>query len=85
MSGLPASVRTKLMKKSSGFSKFDSSTSAKTIAPALINGLRGLPLSYSSCTSELKAEPDGSLPMRVHRSLPKMLRAIANENTFDIL
>ena len=34
-------------------------------APALMNGLRGIPCSYSSWTSELNAVPDGSRPTRV--------------------
>ena len=78
-------VRTKRRKNSFGFSRCERITSAVTKAPALMNGLRGLPCSYSSCTSELNADPEGSFPMRVHRSLPKMLRAMASENTFAML
>jgi hypothetical protein len=32
------------------------------MAPVLMKGLRGMPFSYSSCTMELKGEPDGSRP-----------------------
>ena len=42
------------------------SRSATAMAPALMKGLRGVPCSNSSCTSELKAVPDGSRPMRDH-------------------
>ena len=55
------------------------------IAPALMKGLRGLPCSYSSCTRELNAVPEGSLPIRSHRRSPLMLRAMASENTLEIL
>lgn len=40
--------------------------SVTTSAPALMKGLRGIPFSYSSCTSELKGLPDGSRPTRSH-------------------
>ena len=41
-----------------------------TMAPALINGLRGMPFSNSSCVSELNAVPEGSLPTLLHSSSP---------------
>ena len=56
-----------------------------TMEPALINGFRGIPFSTSSCTSELKAVPEGSLPTLFHRLSPSRLRHMARENTFEIL
>ena len=77
--------RTKPMKSSSGFSRREARMSATTIAPALINGLRGFPNSSSSCTSELNYAPDGSLPILFHTLSPSRLKAMASENTFDML
>ena len=45
-------------------------TSVTAIAPALMKGLRGIPFSYSSCTMELKALPEGSRPTRRQRRSP---------------
>ncbi len=61
------------------------STSVTTSAPALINGLRGLPCSYSSCTSELKALPEGSRPTRCHRSSPSNWNASVQANSLEML
>ena len=44
-----------------------------TIAPALISGLRGIPLSASNCTSELKEVPEGSTSTRFQSLSPMML------------
>ena len=49
------------------------SRSATAMAPALMKGLRGLPCSCSSCTSELNGLPDGSRPMRSHSASPSAL------------
>lgn len=57
------------------------SRSVTTSAPALMNGLRGMPFSYSSCTSELNGLPDGSRPTRSHRLSPPSASARARANT----
>ena len=55
------------------------------MAPALIKGFRGIPFSTSSCTNELKAVPEGSLPTLFHRLSPSRLKHMASEKTFEIL
>ena len=37
------------------------------------------------CTSELNDAPDGSLPILFHTLSPSRLKAMASENTFDML
>ena len=54
-------------------------------APALMNGLRGRPCSYSSCTKELNGLPEGSRPTAFHISSPMRRVTIARVNTFEIL
>ena len=50
-----------------------------------MNGLRGMPFSYSSCTSELNVVPDGSRPMRVQSLSPSSCIAIVSVNTLEML
>ncbi len=50
-----------------------------------MNGLRGLPCSASSWTSELKALPDGSRPTRCQSSSPSSRNAIVQANSLEIL
>lgn len=52
-----------------------------TRAPALMNGLRGMPFSYSSWTRELKGLPEGSRPTCSQRSSPSRARSRARVNT----
>lgn len=52
-----------------------------TSAPALMNGLRGMPFSYSSCTSELNGLPEGSRPTRSHSASPPSASARASAKT----
>lgn len=61
------------------------STSVTTSAPALMNGLRGMPFSCSSCTSELKALPDGSRPTRCHSDSPSSWKARVHANSLEML
>jgi hypothetical protein len=60
------------------------SASVTTIAPALMNGLRGMPCSASSWTMELNREPDGSRPTRFHRSSPIRCSAMVRVKTLEI-
>ena len=55
------------------------------IAPALMNGLRGMPRSYSSWTTELNGLPEGSRPTRCHSRSPTMPSANVRVNTFEML
>jgi hypothetical protein len=55
------------------------------MAPALMNGLRGMPRSVSSCTSELNGLPEGSRPMRCHSASPCARIASVSENTLEML
>src|ERR1700722_7661699 len=50
-----------------------------------MNGLRGLPRSASSCTSEWNSVPDGSRPTRSQSSSPGSRKAIGQANSFEIL
>ena len=59
--------------------------SVTTSAPALMNGLRGTPCSYSSCTSELNGLPDGSLPTRCHSASPYTASTRASMNALEML
>src|SRR5271166_4421743 len=59
--------------------------SVTTREPALMNGLRGTPCSYSSWTIELKALPDGSRPTRRHNASPTLPRAKVSANIFATL
>ncbi len=52
-----------------------------TSAPALMNGLRGMPFSYSSCTRELKGLPEGSRPTPRQIRSPSRESARARANT----
>ncbi len=60
------------------------SRSVTTSAPALMNGLRGMPFSYSSCTRELNGLPDGSRPTFSHRLSPPSASARARAKTLVI-
>ena len=55
--------------------------SVTTRAPALMNGLRGMPCSYSSWTSELKGLPEGSRPTCSQRLSPSRARSRASVKT----
>ncbi len=52
-----------------------------TSAPALMNGLRGMPFSYSSWTKELKGLPDGSRPTCSQSASPSRVRSSARVKT----
>ena len=56
-----------------------------TMAPALMNGLRGMPFSCSSWTIELNGLPDGSRPTRCHSASPTLPSASVSVNTFEML
>ena len=56
-----------------------------TMAPALINGLRGMPCSRSSWTIELKGEPEGSRPTRCHSVSPRRPSAKVSVKTLETL
>lgn len=60
------------------------SRSVTTRAPALMNGLRGMPFSYSNCTRELNGLPEGSLPTPRHICSPSRESARARANTLDM-
>src|SRR5579859_5437536 len=68
-----------------GARQWDMTQSVTTSAPALMNGLRGTPASYSSWTSELNLLPDGSLPQRVHSSSPTRLIASIRVKALEML
>ena len=57
----------------------------KARAPALMKGFRGIPLSYSSCTSELKGLPEGSRPTRFQRASPSRASTSARVKAFETL
>jgi hypothetical protein len=59
--------------------------STTAMAPALMKGLRGLPLSCSNCTMELKVSPEGSRPILDHTASQSFLSAVARVNTLAIL
>ncbi|MCY1554484.1 hypothetical protein D9M68_910580 [compost metagenome] len=61
------------------------SRSVTAIAPALMKGLRGVPCSASSCTSELKGLPEGSRPMRSHRRSPMARMPMVRVNSLEML
>ena len=63
----------------------DRIVSVTAIAPALMNGLRGLPRSNSSWTMELNGLPDGSRPTRRHSRSPALPRARVSVKTFEML
>ena len=44
-----------------------------------------MPFSYSSCTMELKGEPDDSRPTRIHNLSPTLPSASVTANTFEML
>ena len=50
-----------------------------------MKGFLGIPLSFSNCTKELNAVPEGSTPNRFHKFSPSNLYASVNEKTFEIL
>lgn len=50
-----------------------------------MNGLRGMPCSLSSCTSELKGLPDGSRPTPRQTVSPPWAMASARVKSFDTL
>ena len=56
----------------------------QTSAPGLMNGLRGLPFSASSWTSELNGVPEGSRPTRVQTFSPSSCSAITSVNSLEI-
>ncbi len=60
------------------------SRSVTTSAPALMKGLRGMPFSHSSCTSELNGVPDGSRPTRFQMSSLSLAMTSASEKAFDM-
>lgn len=60
------------------------SRSVTTRAPALMNGLRGMPFSYSNCTRELNGLPEGSRPTPRHICSPSRESARARANTLDM-
>ncbi len=62
-----------------------SSRSDTTIAPALMNGLRGMPASVSNWTIELNALPDGSRPTRFHKASPTRPSAMVSVKTLQML
>ena len=68
-----ANSRTKVRKSASASSKIESKISHTTIAPALMSGLRGIPLSASNWTRELNEVPDGSTSTRFHNWSPMIL------------
>jgi len=55
------------------------------IAPALMKGLRGMPRSYSSWTTELNGLPEGSRPTRRHNRSPALPKASVSVKTFEML
>ena len=55
-----------------------------TIAPALMNGLRGMPFSVSSWISELNRMPEGSLPTLFHSSSGTHSIASARAKSLEI-
>jgi hypothetical protein len=50
-----------------------------------MNGLRGLPCSFSSCTSELNGLPEGSRPMRSHSASPMRCIESVSVKSFETL
>ena len=62
-----------------------STRSVTRIAPALMNGLRGRPASYSSWTIELNADPDGSRPTWFQSPSPSLPSASVSRKTFEML
>ncbi len=56
-----------------------------TSAPALMNGLRGMPCSYSSWTRELNGLPEGSLPTRRQTASPSRASVRARVKTLEML
>src|ERR1700709_2388714 len=68
-----------------GARQWDMTQSVTTRAPALMNGLRGMPCSYSSWTKELNLLPDGALPQRVHSSSRTRLMASISVKALEML
>ena len=63
----------------------DRIASVTAMAPALMNGLRGMPRSNSSWTMELKGLPEGSRPTRCHSRSPTLPSASVSVKTFEML
>ena len=61
------------------------SRSVTTSAPALMNGLRGRPCSWSSCSSELNGLPDGSRDTLRQISSPSCAITRARLKTLEML
>ncbi len=85
MPSFPASARRKSRTAPTASPVSSSRRSVTTSAPALMNGLRGIPCSVSNCTNELNGFPDGSRPTRLHSSSPPSASASASVNSFDTL
>ena len=62
-----------------------SSRSETAIAPALMNGLRGMPCSLSSCSSELNGLPEGSRWIRSQSASPSRRIARVSVNSLETL
>lgn len=81
----PARWRTKLRYCVFGSSSSSTRTSQRTMAPALMKGLRGMPCSCSSWTRELNGSPEGSTSTLLKRSGPSARLAFARRRTLVML